>query len=65
MPAVVVITAGFGETGAEGKALEQAMAARLRAAGGRMIGPNCAGLFSASGRVNVLGWRVPAGPHRR
>lgn len=62
VPAVVVITAGFGETGPEGKQLERSMAARLRAAGGRMIGPNCAGLFSASGRVNVLGWGVPAGP---
>ena len=62
VPAVVVITAGFGETGPEGKAVEQAMTRGLRAAGGRMIGPNCAGLFSASGRVNVLGWGVPAGP---
>jgi len=62
VPAVVVITAGFGETGPEGKAVEQAMARGLREAGGRMIGPNCAGLFSASGHVNVLGWGVPAGP---
>jgi acetyltransferase len=62
VPAVIVITAGFGETGAPGKALEEKLAARMRAAGGRMIGPNCAGLFSASGRVNALGWRVPAGP---
>jgi acetyltransferase len=62
VPAVIVITAGFGETGEEGKRLEQAMARRLREAGGRMIGPNCAGLFSASGRVNVLGWDVPSGP---
>ena len=62
VPAVVVITAGFGETGPEGKRLEREMVSRLRGAGGRMIGPNCAGLFSASGRVNVLGWGVPAGP---
>ena len=62
VPAVVVITAGFGETGPEGKAVEQAMTRRLREAGGRMIGPNCAGLFSASGHVNVLGWGVPTGP---
>ena len=62
VPAVIVITAGFGETGPEGKRIEQSMAARVREAGGRMIGPNCAGLFSASGRVNVLGWGVPSGP---
>src|SRR5262249_53359982 len=60
--AVVVITAGFGETGAEGKRVELELARRLRAAGARMVGPNCAGLFSASGRVNALGWAVPAGP---
>ena len=60
--AVVVITAGFGETGPEGKREEQAFAQTLRAAGARMIGPNCAGLFSASGRVNALGWAMPTGP---
>ncbi|HEY7040674.1 MAG TPA: acetate--CoA ligase family protein [Methylomirabilota bacterium] len=62
VPAVVIITAGFGETGPDGKRREREMVARLRGAGGRMIGPNCAGLFSASGRVNVLGWGVPGGP---
>src|ERR1700675_1120985 len=62
VPGVIVITAGFGETGPEGKALERGMVARLRSGGSRMIGPNCAGVFSASGRVNVLGWEVPAGP---
>lgn len=62
VPAVVVITAGFGETGPEGKAAEARMVQRLRASDGRMIGPNCAGLFSASGRVNALGWSAPPGP---
>lgn len=62
VPGVIIITAGFGETGPAGKALEREMVARLRPGGSRMIGPNCAGVFSASGRVNVLGWQVPAGP---
>ncbi len=62
VPAVIVITAGFGETGPAGKAVEREMVAQLRAAGSRMIGPNCAGLYSASGRVNALGWSAPAGP---
>jgi Acyl-CoA synthetase (NDP forming) len=35
VPAVVVITAGFGETGEEGKRLEQSMTRQLREAGGR------------------------------
>ena len=60
--AVIVITAGFGETGADGKREEQALARMLREAGARMIGPNCAGLFSDSGHVNALGWAMPAGP---
>ena len=32
---IVVITAGFSETGAEGRALEEELSARVRAAGGR------------------------------
>lgn len=59
---VVVITAGFGETGAEGKRQERAFVAALHRIGARMVGPNCAGMFSASGRVNALGWSVSEGP---
>jgi acetyltransferase len=59
---IVVITAGFGETGAEGKHVEQDLVARARAGGARLVGPNCAGLFSGSGRVNAMGWTVPPGP---
>lgn len=60
--AIVVITAGFGETGPEGQRVERALVATVREAGGRMVGPNCAGIYSASGRVNALGWSVPSGP---
>ena len=59
---IVVITAGFGETGAEGKRVEQELVAVARANGARLVGPNCAGLFSGSGRVNAMGWEVPPGP---
>ncbi len=59
---VIVITAGFGETGEAGKLVERRMVERLRAAGARLIGPNCAGLYSGSGRVNAMGWQVPPGP---
>ncbi|HQP93653.1 MAG TPA: CoA-binding protein, partial [Thermoanaerobaculia bacterium] len=34
---IVVITAGFSETGAEGRALEEELSARVRAAGGRLV----------------------------
>ncbi len=43
---IVVISAGFGETGAEGRALEEALRDRVRAAGIRMIGPNCMGVVN-------------------
>jgi acyl-CoA synthetase (NDP forming) len=59
---IVVITAGFGETGAEGKRVEGELVAVARAHGARLVGPNCAGLFSGSGRVNAMGWNVPPGP---
>jgi len=40
----VVMASGFGETGAEGKKVEDAMVAAARAAGMRMVGPNSQGL---------------------
>ena len=43
--AVMVITAGFGEQSAPGRALEQRLATEMRASGGRLMGPNCAGLY--------------------
>lgn len=39
----LVIASGFGELGAEGRAVQQGMVARARAAGMRMIGPNSQG----------------------
>jgi acetate---CoA ligase (ADP-forming) len=59
--AVVMISAGFGETGAEGKAKETRFAERICAGGGRMLGPNSAGVFGAAGGINTLGWAVPMG----
>jgi acyl-CoA synthetase (NDP forming) len=47
IPAAVVITAGFGETGAEGKALEQKVVSVAREGGIRFVGPNTMGVYSA------------------
>ena len=47
IPAAVIITAGFGETGAEGKALEQEVLSIARSGGIRIVGPNTMGVFSA------------------
>jgi acyl-CoA synthetase (NDP forming)/GNAT superfamily N-acetyltransferase len=44
--AVCVISAGFAETGAEGRVLQDELRHRARAAGVRLIGPNCMGLLN-------------------
>jgi len=45
--AVVVLSAGFGELGAEGKAEEQRLAAIATAHNMLLLGPNCLGVMSA------------------
>ncbi|MCA1437241.1 acetate--CoA ligase family protein [Bradyrhizobium sp. BRP20] len=59
--AVIVVSAGFGETGEAGRVAEREMVATLRDRGIRMLGPNSAGVFSAAGGVNTLGWEIPSG----
>jgi len=44
--AVVVISAGFAETGGPGNLLERALVEKIRSAGIRMIGPNCMGIIN-------------------
>jgi acetate---CoA ligase (ADP-forming) len=53
--ALVVISAGFGETGEEGRAMETVLVEKIRAAGIRMIGPNCMGIINtdAAYRLNA------------
>ncbi|MFF2110067.1 acetate--CoA ligase family protein [Rhodococcus koreensis] len=43
--AIVAITAGLGESGAEGLARQNALVSRLRGAGIPMLGPNCLGVL--------------------
>jgi acyl-CoA synthetase (NDP forming) len=45
-----VISGGFGETDADGAALEDRLLAAARGAGVRVLGPNCMGVFSPAGR---------------
>ena len=52
---IVIITAGLGETGEEGKRIEAEILGAATAGGAKIIGPNCSGLFSASGEMNLLG----------
>lgn len=55
----VVITAGFAELGEEGKALQQQLLAVARQGNIRFLGPNCMGLYSAAGRLNLCFQQTP------
>ena len=63
---VVVITAGFRETGKEGAILEAELVSKIRKYGMRLIGPNCMGLINTHPDVRlnctfVQGTPVPGG----
>jgi acetyltransferase len=51
--AVVVITAGFRETGARGAAVEAELVRTARASGMRLVGPNCMGVQNAAADVQL------------
>ncbi len=51
--AVVVISAGFGETGDEGRAIERRLLEKVRANGMRMVGPNCMGVINTDPSVRM------------
>lgn len=61
---IVIITAGFSETGPQGRALEEEMVARCRTHGIRIIGSNCMGLYVRRSCLNTLGmtFPLPVGP---
>ncbi len=61
---IVIITAGFSETGPMGRTLEEQMVARCHAHGIRIIGSNCMGLYIRRSQFNALGmvFPLPAGP---
>jgi acetate---CoA ligase (ADP-forming) len=51
--ALAVITAGFAEVGAEGRARQNALTERVRGYGMRMIGPNCMGLLNMDPTIRM------------
>jgi acetate---CoA ligase (ADP-forming) len=59
--ALVVISAGLGEGGAEGRKRERAAVERIRAAGALLVGPNCLGLFDAETNLHLSSNSVPSG----
>ena len=53
IPAAVIVTAGFGETGPEGATLERATLDAARRHGVRILGPNCLGIVRSSIGLNA------------
>src|SRR5581483_9973855 len=51
--ALVVVSAGFAETGAEGARREAELLAICRAAGMRLVGPNCLGVVNTAVGLNA------------
>jgi acetyl coenzyme A synthetase (ADP forming)-like protein len=60
--ALVVISAGFGETGPAGRALEQEILQKVRTAGIRMIGPNCMGIINTDPAIRLNATFAPVAP---
>ena len=52
--ASVIITAGFAETGPQGRALQDKVVSIARRGGIRMVGPNCMGMWSASAGLTAF-----------
>ena len=59
--ALVVISAGLGEGGPEGRAREEAAVERVREAGALLVGPNCLGIFDAETNLHLSSNSVPSG----
>ena len=60
--ALVIISAGFGETGPDGRTLERAILEKVRSAGIRMIGPNCMGIINTDPGVRLNATFSPSPP---
>jgi acetate---CoA ligase (ADP-forming) len=61
---LVVISAGFAESGAKGRALQQQLVDKVRGHGLRMVGPNCMGLLNADPAVSLNASFSPIVPPR-
>ena len=61
---VVVYSAGFAETGPAGAAAQRELLAMVRAAGMRLIGPNCLGLVNTDPAVRLNATFAPGLPSR-
>jgi acetate---CoA ligase (ADP-forming) len=58
--AAVILSSGFGEVDDDGRATQAGLLATARAAGLRLIGPNCMGVYSAPAGLNgTYFWDLP------
>ncbi|MFG2029195.1 GNAT family N-acetyltransferase [Streptomyces sp. NPDC048825] len=60
--AVVVVSTGFGETGAAGRATELELARFARTSGMRLVGPNCMGVVNTTPAARLAATFSPALP---
>jgi len=60
--AAIVISSGFAEAGAEGRALQERMIAGAKRHGVRILGPNCLGAMRTDVGLNATFARKPARP---
>jgi acyl-CoA synthetase (NDP forming) len=58
--AAVVLSSGFGEVDRDGRSVQAGLLATARAAGLRLVGPNCMGVYSAPAHLNgTYFWDLP------
>jgi acetyl coenzyme A synthetase (ADP forming)-like protein len=60
--ALVVLTAGFAETDADGRALQSKLVGKVRGYGMRMIGPNCMGILNTDPAIRLNASFAPVFP---
>jgi acetyl coenzyme A synthetase (ADP forming)-like protein len=57
-----VLSAGFAETGAEGRTAQNELLSICRASGMRLVGPNCMGVVNTGAGTRMLGTFAPVEP---
>ena len=62
VPALVVLSAGFGEAGEEGRARQAELLGICRQAGMRLVGPNCLGVLNTAPGVRMNATFAPGRP---
>jgi acyl-CoA synthetase (NDP forming) len=59
--AIVGVTAGFAELGAEGRAVQDRIVERVRSAGAVLLGPNCLGVIDSTTSLTLASNPLPEG----